>query len=68
MWPAGKVRRPRRLMAFFFSFIFIFSIIVFALTAGTVSVISRLFSSSARDDLNIAVDTSLISAIAADTF
>ena len=44
---------------------FIFSIIAFALTAGTVSVISRLFSSSAKDDLNIAVDTSFISAIAA---
>lgn len=43
---------------------FIFSIIAFALTAGTVSVISRLFGSPARDDLNIAVDTSLISAIA----
>ena len=44
---------------------FIFSIIAFALTAGTVSVISRLFSSSAKDDFSIAVDTSFISAIAA---
>src|SRR3989338_5221494 len=34
---------------------FIFSIIAFALTAGTVSVISRLFSSSAKDDLNIEI-------------
>ena len=44
---------------------FIFSIIAFALTAGTVSVISRLFSFAAKDDFNIAVDSSLISAIAA---
>lgn len=43
---------------------FIFSIIAFALTVGTVSVISRLFGSPAKDDFKIAVDSSLISAIA----
>ena len=52
-------------MAWPLSCIFIFSIIAFALTAGTVSVISRLFSFAAKDDFNIAVDSSLISAIAA---
>jgi len=43
---------------------FIFSIIAFALTTGAVSVIARLYTSGRKKDLNIAVDSSLISAAA----
>jgi multidrug resistance protein, MATE family len=44
---------------------FIFSIIGFSLTVGAVSVTSRLFTSRRKDALNAAVDSSLISAVAA---
>ncbi|MDD5730388.1 MAG: MATE family efflux transporter [Candidatus Omnitrophica bacterium] len=39
---------------------FVFSIIAFALTVGTVSVVSRLFTSEKKEEFNIAVDSSLI--------
>jgi len=42
---------------------FIFSIVAFALTVGSVSVISRLFTSGRGDELREAIDSSLISAI-----
>ncbi|KPK96688.1 MAG: MATE family efflux transporter [Omnitrophica WOR_2 bacterium SM23_72] len=44
---------------------FIFSIIGFALTVGSVSVISRIFTSSKNDALHTAVDSSLMSAAVA---
>ncbi|MFH0827121.1 MAG: MATE family efflux transporter [Candidatus Omnitrophota bacterium] len=44
---------------------FIFSIIGFALTVGSVSVISRVFTSSKNDALHTAVDSSLMSAAVA---
>jgi multidrug resistance protein, MATE family len=40
---------------------FIFGIIGFALTTGAVSLISRLHSGQRKEDLNIAIDSSLIS-------
>ncbi len=39
---------------------FIFSIIVFALTIGTVSVLSRLFTSKKKEEFNQALESSLI--------
>lgn len=44
---------------------FIFSIIGFSLTVGSVSVISRIFTSPKNDTLHTAVDSSLMSASAA---
>lgn len=42
-------------------FYFVLSIIVFALTVGAVSVVSRLFTSGNKQEFNIAVDSALVS-------
>ena len=47
---------------------FVFSIVVFALTVGSVSVISRLFTSENKTEFYTAVDSSLIIAGIAGTF
>jgi MATE family multidrug resistance protein len=39
---------------------FVFSIVVFALTVGSVSVVSRLFTAEKKEEFTIAVDSSLI--------
>ncbi|MDD5566058.1 MAG: MATE family efflux transporter [Candidatus Omnitrophica bacterium] len=47
-----------------FQLYFIFSIIANALTVGTVSVVSRLFTSHRKKEFNTAVDSSILSGIA----
>lgn len=44
---------------------FVFSIAAFALTVGTVTVVSQLFASDKKEEFNAAVDTSLLTALAA---
>lgn len=66
---AGRVGKDvQAAYGFVMQVYFIFVVVANALTVGTVSIVSRLFSTNDRDKLNIAIFSSLTSAAVAGSF